>query len=338
MTVVPLLGLLGCALAGGGGVVWQDPEVNQVWPPPPAEERVRLLRTLSGADDFRRTDRASRVYRWLTGDQGIGLSLVSPYGVTADGEGRVWVSDGGLAQVLLFDLNRQRVEQISEAGKQSLVLPLGVAYDVARDRLFVSDGELRAVFQFTGEGKFLSYFAPQEGFGRPAGLAVDQQGNLYAVDVAKGRVEVFSPEGQHQKSLGLEEAAGGPLNRPTNVAVDKVGRVFVSDGMNFRVVVFDPDGKLAAVIGRLGDAPGSFSRLRGVAVDSDGHLYASDAAFDNIQVFDLAGRLLLFFGGPGATPGRFSLPAGLHFDSSDRLYAVDALNRRVQIFQYLKGG
>lgn len=330
-------GVAGCASGGPARIDWADPAVDLVWPAPPEQARIRLLRTIAPADFVEKQGQGQKLWRLFTGEKPEVLPLSGAYGVAADGAGKVWVADSGSRVVHVFDLARHRVEYISGAGEESLVSPVGVAYDAGAGTLYVSDSQLKQVFAFDEQGRLRGTRAPAKGYGRPAGLATDGNGNLYVVDVTEGGVEVFSREGVHLRSIVSVLPPGG-FNLPANVFVDRSGRVYVTDSMNFRLEVFDPDGKSLGTIGQIGDVPGTFARPRGVAVDSEGHVYVADAAFDNIQIFDSAGRLLLYFGMAGKKPGEFNLPAGLFFDGDDRLYVADAYNQRVQVFQYLRQG
>ncbi len=323
--------LSGCA-SRPEGIFNPDPQVSLVWPSPPDIPRIRFFRQVSGPEDFRSESRSSVVMRWIAGDVEPELPLRAPYGITADGHGRIWVADPESHAVHIYDLADRQSDYLLRAGRDLFLSPVGVAYDPNRELLYVSDSGLNRVFVLDAKGRLLGQRQPETGFSRPGGLALDSQGILYVVDVLKGRVEMFSPEGAH---LGGLQGGAGEMNRPSNVAVDPSGRVYVTDSLNFRIVVFGADRKIVATFGKVGDGPGYFARPRGVAVDSQGHIYVSDAAFDNVQVFDLTGNLLLHFGGAGKSPGRFNLPAGLFFDRDDRLYVADTYNRRVQIFEYL---
>jgi DNA-binding beta-propeller fold protein YncE len=325
---------IGCSAVRPSSVVWEDNQVERLWPEPPEQPRIQLLRILTGPEDFLAQSGGKRFFRWLTGEKEQGLPLLSPYGVTADGQGRVWIADSGSRAVHFFDLARQRVDYFTMAGREPFLSPVDVAFDAGSSRLYVSDSMLKQVFVLDPQGRLLGSVQPADGFLRPGGVAVDDAGALYVVDVLRGVVDVFSRQGLHLRRLVSALAEDG-FNRPSNVAVDGVGRVYVVDSMNFRVEILAADGAGLGKIGQLGDVQGSFARPRGVAIDSKGHIYIADAAFDNIQVFDAQGQLLLVFGGPGRGQGQMVLPAGLFFDAADRLYLVDSFNSRVQIFQYL---
>lgn len=330
--------LVGCASGRLTNLDWQEPGVDLVWPAAPETPRIQYLRTLTGARDFREETKQSRLFRWMTGEKDQGMAFVSPYGVTADSEGRIWVTDTGAGLVHFFDLNRKRVEYWGQVGKEAFVSPSGIVLDRSRDRLYVSDSVLNQVFILSLAGELQGLLQRPGGFGRPAGLALGPQGDVYVADVLKGVVEVFTASGAHRATIGSRVEPEGKFNRPANLWVDPTGKLFVVDSFNFRVEMIGADGGALGVLGTIGDVPGTFARPRGVALDSQGHVYVADATLDNVQIFDQQGRLLLNFGERGTEPGEFNLPAGLFFDQDDRLYVVDAHNRRVQVFQYIKAG
>lgn len=325
----------GCTLVAAPIAQWVDPATNLQWPPPPDKPRIRYLRDFKGAADFEKNSSTQKFLTWLTGDREKKLPFVSPYGIAADGQGRIWVADMGIRGVHQVDLARGKVSYIFNAGTVPLVTPAGVAVDVKRQRLYVSDTTLAKVFLFDLDGRFLKEWDAPDHFGRPAGLAVDQSGQLYVVDAQKNRLSIFSQDGELLRTITSASLPDLTFNTPSNVSVDTRGQIFVVDSMNFRIETFSAEGESLGTIGSIGDGPGYFARPRGIAIDSDGHIYVADATFDNIQVFDSSGKLLIYFGQSGQKAGEFSLPAGITFDPHNRLYVVDSYNQRIQIFEYL---
>jgi len=324
-----LSGIVGCTPAA---VQWIDPAYAAI----PKSQNVQLLRILVGPSDFRRDDLSYRFLVWMAGEDTDQPSLSQPYAVTADGNGRVWVTDTATRYVHLFDLLNQKVDYITAAGSHPFSLPAGVAYDPLMKRLYVSDALLSEVYVYDDKGSYLGEIESVEGFVRPAGLAVDGDGRLYVADVGGAKVEVFDAEGHFLFAITGGDILDGGFNRPLAVSVDAKGRIFVNDSMNFRVQVFDSQGTYLSSVGEVGDMPGTFARPRGVATDASARLYVSDAAFDNVQVFSPDGDIDFHFGSIGALPGLFSMPSGLFLDGANRLYVVDSYNKRVQIFQILK--
>lgn len=325
----------GCTLVAAPVVQWGDPATNLQWPPPPDKLRIRYLRDFKGAADFEKNSSSQKFFTWLTGDREKKLPFVSPYGIAADGLGRIWVADMGINGVHEIDLARGKVNYIFNAGTTPLATPAGVAVDLERNRLYVSDTTLAKVFLFDLEGRFIKEWDAPDHFGRPAGLTVDRKGQLYVIDAQKNRLSLFSPDGELLRTITSAALPNLTFNIPSNVAVNAQGQIFVVDSMNFRVETFSAEGESLGTFGSIGDGPGYFARPRGIAIDNEGHIYVADATFDNIQVFDSSGKLLIYFGQSGQKAGEFSLPAGITFDPQNRLYVVDSYNQRLQIFEYL---
>jgi DNA-binding beta-propeller fold protein YncE len=313
---------------------WQDQALNAVWPAVPQPPRIRLLR-VEGSGPPAQKSGGRQFFDWLLGENRNELPVVSPYGITADGRGRVWLADPGSSAVHLFDLASGERKYIIRAGEVSLVSPVGVVYNTASDQLYIADSVLNRVFLLTADGRLIGERFVPGGFGRPAGLALDQDGRLYVADVTAGLIHVFAADGLFLRSIGSPDNQDGRFRLPISVAVDATGLIYVNDSMNFRIVVLSPTGELKSILGEIGTGIGTFARPRGVAVDSHGHVYVADAAFDNVQIFDMAGQLLLFFGQPGKGAGEFCMPSGVYVDTADRIYLAESCNQRFQVFQYL---
>ncbi|MDZ4184465.1 MAG: 6-bladed beta-propeller [Desulfuromonadales bacterium] len=334
--VITLAFTTGCTLISAPEVQWVDSTTQLQWPAPPDKARIIFLRDFKGPGDFEKTSSSQKFLTWLTGERDKKLPFIAPYGIAADGLGRIWVADMGIRGVHQVDLAKGKVSYIFSAGNTPLTTPAGVAVDVDRQRLYVSDTTLAKVFLFDLEGRFLKEWDAPDNFGRPAGLAVDKFGQLYVVDAIKNRLSVFSPDGELLRTITSAILPELTFSTPSNVAVNAQGQIFVVDSMNFRVEFFSARGESLGTIGSIGDGPGYFARPRGIAIDGDGHIYVADATFDNVQVFDNNGKLLLHFGQPGKKqPGEFSLPAGMTIDQHNRLYVVDSFNQRLQVFEYL---
>lgn len=327
--------LAGCA-PSASPVVWRDPAVDWVFPEPPQKARIRYLRSISQLSDIRgQSESRQKLIKWLGAEEVAEQPMISPYAVTANGEGRIWVTDPGVGLLYHIDLPYRKIDHFSIVSGRRLANPTGVVFDHTQKRLYLADAGISEILVFDAEHNYLLSLVPPDGFGRPGGLAVGPDGSLYVADVLKGTVEVFSSGGRWLKAMGSSVNADGKFNHPSNLAVDGEGRVYVVDSFNFRVEVVGLPGESAQIIGGLGDSPGRFARPRGIAVDSLGHVYVSDAAFDNVQIFNRSGELLLVLGRAGKGPDGFCMPAGLAFDPANRLYAVDNCAQQVKIFQFL---
>lgn len=331
MFFLSLSGLALLVLSGCAGPEKKVPDL--VWPLPPEEPRIKLIDFVFSRKDV--GEPAGEAFkRALFGEETVD-ALTKPYGVAADSEGRIYVTDIG--RVFIFDKKNKRLDFLGdELDTGQLRVPIGIA--VSRDGIiYVTDVILDRVMIYNKERRFIGAIGQKGEFDGPSGVAVDDvRGRVYIADTKKHKVVAYSKDGNFLFNVGGGRGIEpGEFNFPTNIAVDKEGRVYVVDTMNFRVQIFDQDGKFMKSFGRLGDSPGSFARPKGIAVNSEGHIYVVDSAFSNFQIFDQDGNLLLFVGNNGRQPGQFIMPAGITIDNEDRIYVVDSLNPWVQIFEYL---
>ena len=327
---------IGLCLSGCAGRAEVSPARPDIyWPNPPAVKRIAFVQAVSTPADMDiRPGMWRRLVNYMVG-QGT-ASIVSPYGIATDPQGRLYVVDTFLKRIHVFDAAGNQYYYFP-SDNALLASPIGIAID-EYGFIYVSDSKKGAVFLFKDNGRSFVTTIGGGLFKRPTGIAVNpRSAELLVVDTLQSQVFRFDLSSRSPKgSFGTDGAAEGRFHYPTNIFVTPAGDIVVSDALNFRVQVFSPQGVFRFAFGQMGHAPGTFSRPKGVAVDSDGHIYVVDALFDNIQVFDPGGRLLMAFGGHGTGYGDFWLPTGLYIDNQDLIYVSDASNRRVQIFRYLK--
>jgi DNA-binding beta-propeller fold protein YncE len=167
------------------------------------------------------------------------------------------------------------------------------------------------------------------------GLAVDQQGSLFAVDNGNNRIQKFDNTGNFIILWGNFGSANANFHNPTGIACDGKGDVWAVDTNNHRVQKFD--GKLGGYImkfGSRGNGEGQFNSPWGIAVDRvRGYVYVVDSANFRVQKFDMAGEFVMSWGSFGNGDGQFYFPRGVAVDQSDgSVYVVDMGNHRVQKF------
>ncbi len=320
---------------GGCAPAQQKQDWGEIlWPLPPEEPRIKFIDVLKDSTDV---EPPSSFAEALLGED-TAYELVRPYGVAANRDGAVYVTN--ISVVYVFDKKNKKFRLIGdEPGVGKLSRPANIAVSKADGKVYVSDTGLKRVFAYDGAtGKYVTAYGHAGEFENPIGVAFDdQRQRLYIVDSKKRNVRAYAPDGSLKLTLGEGGGDKDLFHTPTHIALDDAGNIYVTDTQGFAVSIFTPEGKKIRSFGRLGDSPGDFARPKGIALDSEGHVYIVDTAFQNIQVFDQEGRVLLFFGGSsvGFQPGRFVLAAGVAIDSDDRIYVTDQFTGTVQIFQYL---
>lgn len=328
--------LSGCSPKVKGTLLFNDPSLTNVWPPPPEQPRIKLIKVFGGAGEFiAPKSRLQSFFESITGEKGELVEFMAPAGIVSDGERYIYVADPSARLVHRFDFLKNQVTYLTHSGVDPLASPVGVALD-SDGNCYVTDSVKAKLYKYSSSGEYIGSLG--DGvveFQRPAGIAIGRNDFKYVVDVLTNKVLVFDPKDRFVRdfpNITGEQA----LNRPVNVAVDRDNNIYITDAFNFSVKVFDNSGKLLNTIGSIGDSPGSFARPKGVAVDSDSHVYIIDANFDNFQIFNQAGKLLLYVGSTGKLPGQFFMPNGIFVDQEDRVYVSDSYNQRIQVFQYIK--
>lgn len=75
---------------------------DMFWPNPPETRRIAFVNTISAPEDLNiRSGFLTKVFRYIGGTPAV--SIVSPYGVSLDANGRLYVVDTFLRRVHVFD-------------------------------------------------------------------------------------------------------------------------------------------------------------------------------------------------------------------------------------------
>jgi len=322
------LGISLHAVAGGAPPAAPSPgKLSPAWPAPPAQARIRFVRTIDPAAVKGPPSLVKKIWRVLVGSSDTDR-MNQPYGIAIGADSKVYVADTFGGVIHAYDLAKSGYSAIDVKGR-SLV---GVA--AGAGRLFVTDSVAGSVTGLDLKGRTLWSLGRKFGLGRPTGIVWGGD-RLYVVDTLHHNVIMVSPEGAYLGAFGMQGSGPGQFNFPTNIARAPDGRLYVTDTMNFRVQTFDAEGRFLGTFGKLGDGAGDFDKPKGVALDSAGHVYVVEGLNDVVQIFDASGRLLLVFGGSGAGDGQLWLPTGITI-AYDFVYVADSANRRVQVYEYLR--
>ena len=318
------------------GQLFPPPLKPMVWPNPPDPARIQYVGQLATTADLHAAVSFGQSFGENVFGKGPTYSMLTPYAVCTDEADRLFVADTNAQIVHVFDLkSRQYSRWAPPNAAKRFSQPVGLAYNVAAHRLYVSDSVAGVIYALDPNGNQVNSFG--EGYAlRPCGMCFDARtGRLLVADSESHQVLVFTADGKPLGRLGRRGTGLGEFNFPTNVACDSKGLIYVSDSLNFRVQQFSPDLKPIRQLGKKGDSPGYFGQPKGIAVDTQDHLYVIDANFEAVQIFNDQGQLLLDFGQEGTGPAQFQLPAGIWIDRRNRIWIADSYNRRVQVFDFL---
>ena len=212
-------------------------------------------------------------------------------GLAIDDGDRLFVSDGKLRRVLVFDANH-KVQGVVDEGIQD---PVGLAIDTENRLLYVVDTQQDQVLVFDADSYKLlrrigtggkNHFLTDPGnFGAPSNVALDKEGNVYVSDTMNNRVEIFDADGNFISWFGKHGDGPGYLARPKGIAVDCDGHIWVVDQVQDRVQVFNRDGQLLTYFGEHGNFPGQFASVAGIAIDKQNRVFVTDQYPGRMQMF-----------------------------------------------------
>ena len=209
------------------------------------------------------------------------------------------------------------------------------AIDVTGDGSLLVVDKTGRIQKLSPDGKFLDIIKmPLAETGKPTGLSVAPNGNLYVADTHYHRIVVFSPEGKLIDEFGKFGQENGCFIYPTDVAFSPDGKIFVSEyGGNDRISVFSKQGDFLYCFGTPGSGAGQLARPAAICVDPARKcLYVADACNHRIAIYDLYGKLLGYIGSAGRAPGQLRYPYDLALLPDGTLVVCEYGNNRLQLF------
>lgn len=297
-------------------------------------------------------------------------------GVAVDSSGNVYVTESFEGLVLKFDNNGKFItswthEQYTNGGNcpGQLADPYGIGID-SSNNVYVLDASNLMIKKFDSNGNFIKewgntytsncipgsggsgngQFAPSP----QAGLAIDQSGNVYAIDSANDRIEKFDSNGNFITTWKITDPVDSyvDLSNPIGdgIAVDQSGNVYLNIHGQSAVVKYSQTTSSCPA----GTQLGSYNQnsvttnicfvkswekntnqfptgdIAGIAIDSSGNLYLN-AGEGGIQKFDSNGNFITSFSLESGINGQ-GLPSGVAIDSSGNVFVIDYSNFKVQKF------
>ncbi len=259
------------------------------------------------------------------------FALWTPYGLAEDSKGNLYVADGKVGAIFVFNTETKELQMIKHGLQARFGDIIGLAIDDS-DRLFVSDTKMHRILVFDKKHKVEGTIA--QGLVDPGGMAVDNENRfLYVADAALDLVLVYDADkltllrkiGTPGKNHTLTDP--GQFAVPTNVALDADGNLYVSTPTT-TASRFRCRWKVHPAVrqGRRSSRNTSCGP-RESPIDVDGHVWVADAVQDRVQCFTPEGDLLIWMGGHGTLPGQFRTLAGLYIDKNNRIFTVRAISR-----------
>jgi len=317
--VIPCWLVIG-SLVTGCATAPTTPTMSTYSTPTPLPSPVILINTITGSPQFNHpisvaVDKQGNLYvldftsvqkfdltgKFLTkwGSEGSGDSqfIIHDYGggIAVDGDGNLYVADGGNDRIQKFDSNGKLLLKWGSKGNGDGQFkdPWGVAID-AQGNVYVDDGANAygndRIQKFDSNGKFLvkwgSSGKSNNQFLNPYDVAVDDAGNIYVADNGNARVQKLDVGGNVIASL-IKCPSGPIIWQPRGLGTDKQDNIYVVDINNHQVCKFDKNGEFLIAWGQpTGDHFDTILNVAtDVAVDYQGNVYVVDYSGDHVLVY-----------------------------------------------------
>ena len=164
-------------------------------------------------------------------------------------------------------------------------------------------------------------------FNGPWGVAVNSRDEIAVTDCSNHRVQIFSSDGNHLRSVGRIGSKMGELNSPMGIVFVKNGNIFVVDYGNHRIQIFSGEGEYVGMFRGEGSLDSQLYSPLGLSVDSDGNIIVADSGNKLIKIFSPEGKFLMKIGEQGS----FTFP--FHCIQCDRYLIVSDMNEHcIKVF------
>ncbi|KYG72216.1 hypothetical protein MB14_09250 [Roseivirga ehrenbergii] len=285
-------------------------------------------------------------------------------GLEVDSQGNVYIADWFNRTIRKIDLegnvttiagnpDADPVDNLIDGNGTSA--SFGAPFDIAIDNsnnVYVPDVSNNAIRKIDKDGNVTTIAgsttagandgeAVNATFNMPSKIDIDNEGNIYILDVGNNRIRVISQEGMVStlagSSEGYADGTGGDalFSNLTDITVAADGNIYVTEGgISNKVRKITKSGVVTTL-----SIPGSaFFGLAAITSDKRSNLYVADAQ-QQIRKIDINGNVSVIAGSNGSESGnvngkgsdaRFHNPYGLAFDREGNLFVCDVQNFQIK--------
>lgn len=264
----------------------------------------------------------------------FGKPLDGPSAIRQSRDGFVYVIDHGNQRVLKFD---EELVALAERGglgsfKGMFKDPQALAL-ASSGWVYVADAELLSIQRFDSDlnvGDEIVYVNDEDGlkYGRPAGLAVSVDDDVWVVDRDRARIAVFDRFHNFRQFFADYNSGGVRLERPGAAITLPDRRIAVCDTEAGRVVVYDEFGTERFTFGE-----NILREPADIAYDLSRRFWVIDSKLEEALCFSPSGRLLFRSGQlTSASHFRLTRPSGIcALDAETLLISDSGANRIIKV-------
>lgn len=166
----------------------------------------------------------------------------SPWGVAADSQGTIYVTDRGRDQILIYSASGVFQRSLGPRLSPGITLkhPEALAVTDSRepwsyyhdDFIFVGDQDQQRLLRIGPEGEVQAVHTSDPGKNSPmfTWMALDYYENVWVTDAPGGRIHKFNRHLQPLQSVGKQGRGDGYFDHPTGIAIHRhFGQIFVAE-------------------------------------------------------------------------------------------------------------
>jgi len=228
----------------------------------------------------------------LSGAGYTGGGIYYPVAVAGDSAGDIWIADYGRSSASLLQDDGTPISGSNGYGSAALPFTPAVAADAANNAWFATQA---GAVQITPAGVVTRFPCCDD----PAGIAVDQSGNVWLADYGGAAIVKLTPAG----SVAATVESPGGINAAQGIAIDGAGEVFTANflGNSITELAGSNAALLSPTDGFGMDA--ALSQPFGIAIDASGNIWVSNAGTATLTQFvGLASPVKTPLTGPPASP------------------------------------
>ena len=195
---------------------------------------------------------------------------------------------------------------------------------MVRNRPIANPFEITGIHDPKGYSNFQNMQVTYKNVGGACdGVAVHDNGTVYASDDSAHTIKVFKPNGE-ETQIGSSDNAGGNLSRPTGIAL--IGdTIYVASYGNYTVKMYSADGRFIGGFGGKGNGTGQLSKPLGICTDGKGRVLVADQSNKRIQIFTSQGVFI-------KSIGCSNLPKDVAVDPEGNIHAALLRNNHIAIY------
>ncbi|WP_242157531.1 6-bladed beta-propeller [Aestuariivivens sediminis] len=229
-----------------------------------------------------------------------------------------------------LDFGKKRSSFMSKIVGEEAPLSIGKPYgvEIKNSKIFVCDlaGRIDVIdlvaenirhFTPMGQGKLLA----------PVNMAIDDQDNMFIVDIRAKVIKTFNKNGSFTGAIGGDE-----LVKPSDVDLMN-NKLYVCDTDNNRINIYDKNsGAHLSYIPKAEPKTEEWLFKPTNICVTDSEIHVSDTGANCVKTYTLDGQYVRKTGSYGTKVGQFARTKGISVDKENNLYVVDGAYQNVQIF------